>query len=177
MRRGKYNYYIVRKNFMDCTFEPMSPEHERDVMDIFNYYAEQTFYAYPEGKLPNMFYSRFLEIAKMYPAFVIKHDHTIIGFCLLRPYNPFPVFKETAEISYFIKKEYTGNGIGKKALDKLEESAKKMGIKTILADISSENHDSINFHQKNGFKQCGAFTKIGKKFNQYFDVIWMEKEL
>lgn len=162
---------------MNYSFEQMAQEHENEVMDIFNYYIENTCYAYPENKLPNQFYSRFLDIAKAYPAFVIKSEDQIIGFCLLRPYNPFPVFKETAEVSYFIKKEYTGKGIGTAVLKKLEESALHMGIKRLLADISSENKHSIEFHEKNGFTKCGHFKNAGKKFNKHFDVVWMEKEL
>ncbi len=162
---------------MNYSFEQMSEENGNDVIGIFNYYAENTFYAYPENKLPVQFYSRFLDIAKTYPAFVIKCENQIIGFCLLRPYNPFPVFKETAEVSYFIKKEYIGKGIGTAVLKKLEESALNIGIKRLLADISSENEPSIQFHKKKGFYKCGHFKNAGKKFDRYFDVIWMEKEL
>lgn len=162
---------------MNYLFEQMAQEHENEVMGIFNYYIENTFYAYPENRLPNQFFSRFLDIAKAYPAFVVKSGNQIIGFCLLRPYNPFPTFKETAEVSYFIKKEYTGKGIGTGVLKKLEESALDMGIKRLLADISSENKFSIEFHEKNGFVKCGHFKNAGKKFDKYFDVVWMEKEL
>ena len=155
----------------------MAPEHETDVMDIFNYYCENTFNAYPEGRMPTQLYLRFLDIAKAYPAFVVKGGAEIIGFCLLRPYNPFPVFKETAEISYFLKDGHTGKGIGRQVLSKLEEEAGKAGIKRLLADISSENRGSIDFHLKNGFTQCGTFKNVGKKFDKSFDVVWMEKEL
>ena len=68
-----------------------------------------------------------------------------------------------------------GKGIGKAALEKLEEEAKKIGIKTLLADISSENTQSIHFHEKNGFRICGRFHNIGKKKGKNFDVVWMEK--
>ncbi len=90
---------------MNYTFEPLNPEHENSVMEIFNYYIENSFAAYPESKLPVQFFNRFLEISRTYPSYVIKDGETIIGFCLLRPYNPFPVFKETAEITYFIHKD------------------------------------------------------------------------
>lgn len=98
-------------------------------------------------------------------------------FYLLRPYNPFAAFKETAEVSYFIKHEFTGRGIGRSALMKLEDEAKKMGIKHLLADISSENNESIEFHKRNGFNQCGKFDNIGKKFGKSFGVVWMLKEI
>ena len=159
------------------TFDNLSPEQRDDVMRIYNYYTENSFSAYPENKLPLEFYNKFLEMTKGYPAYVMKIDGVIAGFCFIRSYNPFPAFKETAEITYFIDKEYTGKGLGKAALDKLEEEAKNMGIKNILASITSENIQSISFHKKYGFKECGRFAGIGKKWNKQFDIIWMQKKI
>ncbi|MCC7572824.1 MAG: GNAT family N-acetyltransferase [Candidatus Methanofastidiosum sp.] len=163
---------------MEIQFERMDEEHRTDVIDIFNYYIENGFAAYPDNKLPYEFYDMFLIITKDYPAVVIKSDkNEVIGFGFIHSYSPFSVFNETAEISYFIKEEATGQGIGKKTLDYIESEAKKMNISNILASISSLNEGSINFHKKNGFKECGRFVKIGKKFGKHFDVVWMQKIL
>lgn len=159
------------------TFENMSEKHRDGVMNIFNYYAENSFSAYPEKQLPIEFYGKFLEMTKGYPSFTILYENKIAGFCFLRAYNPFPAFKETAEITYFISKEYTGKGLGKAALDKLEAEAKNIGIKNILASITSENIQSISFHKKSGFTECGRFKCIGKKWEKPFDIIWMQKEI
>ena len=164
---------------MNIKFNRMSKENSREVMDIFNYYVENGFAAYPETKLPYEFYGMFLEMTKNYPAYVLKNTDSekVLGFCFLRAYNPFPVFRETAEISYFLEKDEVGKGIGKEALRRLEVDAKNAGINRLLASISSENSESIKFHSKNGFIECGKLCKVGKKQGKYFDVIWMEKEL
>lgn len=164
---------------MDLRFEDMTKEYSKEVMDIFNYYVTHSFAAYPESPLPYEFFNKFLELSDGYPAFVIKNTESgkVVGFCFLRAYNPFSSFRETAEITYFLEKNEVGKGIGKKALEKLEGEAKKIGIKTLLADISSENTWSIAFHKKNGFKKCGRFLKIGRKNGKNFDVVWMEKTL
>lgn len=161
----------------NLNFIKMEAGHSEKAMEIFNYYAENTFAAYPERKLPSEFFNKIIEMTHGYPAYTIIVSDKIIGFCFLRAYNPFSVFKETAEISYFIQKEYMGKGIGKKALDLLEAEAQKMGIHTILASITSENKESLGFHLKYGFRECGRFSNIGKKFGRNFDVIWMEKKI
>lgn len=76
---------------------------------------------------------------------------------------------------YFIDKTHTRNGIGTRALNKLEGDARQLGIKTLLASISSENPQSLSFHRKNGFKECGRFEKIIKKRGKQFDIIWVQK--
>lgn len=158
-------------------FVKMNNEHASGVMAIYNYYIENSFAAYPEEKLPINFFDKLLEMAKGYPAFVIKSDDNIVGFCLLRAYNPFPTFKSTTEISYFIDEKHSGKGLGKKALDKLEEVAKEQGITTILASVCSKNAHSLSFHQKNGFTECGRFREIGRKFGEIFDVVWFSKQI
>jgi L-amino acid N-acyltransferase YncA len=164
---------------MNLRFEMMTQEFSKEVIDIYNYYVTQSFAAYPESSVPYDFFNKFLEMTKGYPAFVIKDGNRqkIVGFCFLRAYHPFPVFRETAEVTYFLEKDEVGRGIGSAALAKLEEEAKKIGVKTLLADISSENMHSILFHKKRGFQECGRFHHIGKKKGKYFDVVWMEKTI
>lgn len=163
---------------MDFRFEPMKLDHGKEVMDIFNYYVENSYAAYFENRLPNEFFGIFIEMTKGYPAYVMKNNMTgkVIGFCFLRAHSPLPIFKHTAEITYFIEKDEVGKGLGKEALKLLENDGKAMGIKQILASISSFNKQSIEFHSKNGFSECGRFLNIGKKNGNVFDVVWMEKE-
>ncbi|RPH33431.1 MAG: N-acetyltransferase family protein [Bacteroidales bacterium] len=164
---------------MNYSFEPLVESHRIPVIDIYNHYIENGFAAYPEKKVPYEFFDNFLEKTKGYPAFSILNDSTksILGFCFLKPYHPFPVFKETVEITYFIEPIEVGKGIGKKALQLLEDKGRIMGIKQILASISSLNEQSIAFHRKNGFKECGRFHRIINKNGIRFDIVWMQKEL
>jgi L-amino acid N-acyltransferase YncA len=160
---------------MEVLFKPMADEDRKEIIDIYNYYIENSFSAYSDTIVPYSFFDRFLERTQNYPAFSIMVNDKIAGFCFLRAYNPFPTFNECAEITYFIHKDYTGKGIGRMALDKLEEGARLKGITTILASIASENYESLVFHQKNGFVECGRFKRIIKKMNKRFDIIWMQK--
>jgi L-amino acid N-acyltransferase YncA len=41
------------------------------------------------------------------------------GFSFLRPYNPFPAFQHTAEVSTFIDPEHVRMGLGSAALHRL----------------------------------------------------------
>lgn len=164
---------------MNLQFKPMTEQYGKEVMDIFNYYIESSYSAYFEKQLPYQFFAKFLEMTKGYPAFIIKKENSdkVIGFCFLKPHSPLPVFKETSEITYFIHKSEVGNGIGGKVLQLLEVEGKKIGIKHILASISSYNEQSINFHKKNGFIECGRFKNIGTKKGKNFDVVWMSKDI
>lgn len=164
---------------MDLIYEPMIEKYSNEVIDIFNYYVENSFAAYFENKLPYQFFNKFIEMTKGYPAYVLLNKETkkVIGFCFLKPYSPLPVFKETAEVTYFIEKNETGKGLGKQMLNLLASEGKKMGIQYLIANICSYNEQSLNFHKKQGFYECGRLHNIGRKKARNFDVVLMEKEI
>lgn len=147
-------------------------------MDIFNHYVENSFAAYPETKLSYDAFDMFLQMSQDYPtAKVIDKNGRAIGFGMLRSHNPMPTFAKTAEITYFIDPDHTRKGIGTKLLRFLEEEAMKKGITNILANISSLNPESIDFHKKSGFIECGRFKNVGRKKGKLFDTVWMQKVL
>lgn len=162
---------------MNVVFENLKEEHGKKIMEIFNYYIENSFAAFPNIKLPEKFYDKFIEKSNGYPAYAIKNNDEVVGFCFLSPYNFFSTFKNTATITYFLSKDYSGQGIGKLCLDKLEYEARKIGIKNIVAEISSKNEASLKFHKNNGFEECGRLKEIGNKFGENFDVIYMQKTI
>jgi phosphinothricin acetyltransferase len=163
---------------MRITLSPIGKDDHKDVMEIFNYYIENTFAAYPEQRLPDEFLETLLMLSHGYPTVVAKADEGVVtGFGLLRPYNPLPAFSKTAEITYFLKPGFAGQGIGKAILDYLLDTGKELGINAVLANVSSLNEESIRFHIKNGFSECGRFREIGRKKGQVFDVLYFQKLL
>ena len=161
---------------MDYTIVPVSKEESDAVIGIFNYYVENSFAAFPEDPVPHQFFDLLVNMSAGYPFQVAKDgDGTVLGFALLRPHNPMPVFSRTAEIACFISPEHIGKGIGSAMQDVLLHEACDKGISSILAGISSLNSASIAFHRKRGFQECGRFLKIGRKWGQEFDVVWMQK--
>jgi L-amino acid N-acyltransferase YncA len=164
---------------MDLRFDSMTIKHASAVMKIFNYYIENSLAAYPESPLPEAAFAIFLEKAKGYPAYVITDTGTdqVAGFCLLHAYSPFAAFKQSAEVTYFLAPEAVRRGIGTMVLERLESDARKMQIKHLLANISSENQPSLAFHRKHGFTECGCLHQIGRKQGRTFDVVWMEKTI
>jgi L-amino acid N-acyltransferase len=149
-------------------------ESDRDaVMRIFNHYAETSFAAYPDGPPPPPFFPHLREGALS--AVVLEDDGGIAGFGLLKPFLPFPAFKKTGMLTYFIAPEFTGTGLGTRMLGRLVEDAKKHGQKTLVVNISSKNEASIRFHAKQGFTVSGNLTGVGEKFGEPFDVVWMQR--
>jgi L-amino acid N-acyltransferase YncA len=161
---------------MNWTLEPANREDGHHIIDIFNHYVENSFAAYPESCVPYDFFELFLKMSAGYPFLAAKDGSSkVLGFGLLRPHNPLPTFRRTAEITCFVAAGHTQRGIGGQILDGLLAGAKEMGIVTILASISSLNDGSIAFHKKMGFQECGRFFGVGRKRGREFDEVWMQR--
>lgn len=147
----------------------------KTIVEIFNFYSENGFASFFEQKLDEGFYKMLSESSYNDLFFVAETDVAIIGFALLKRFHKAKSYNRTAEITYFLHYDNTHKGYGKIFLDKLVEEAKKIGIDNILAKISSLNPESIAFHKKYGFVECGRFRKVAKKFDTDVDLVWMQK--
>lgn len=163
---------------MNFKLGPISMADRIEIVDIFNHYIETSFAAFPDHPLPYDAFEAILNKCKGFPTVTARDEQdSIIGFGMLHAYNPFPVFSGTAELSYFIKPEWTSRGIGTMMLGYLCQKAQDRGITTLLASISSLNNQSLRFHAGKGFSQCGCFRKVGRKMNETFDIVYMQKFL
>jgi phosphinothricin acetyltransferase len=156
----------------------MNVDDRRPVMDIFNHYIEHSFAAYREERLSDNGFDIFLEAARGYPSGIVRDEEgQVLGFALLHAHKSIAEFFHTAEITAFLHQDFRGMGLGTALLQNLEKQGREMGITTVLAHISSRNPQSLKFHSKNGFTECGRFLQIGRKNGQTFDVVWMQKML
>ncbi|AET63864.1 GNAT family N-acetyltransferase [Methanothrix harundinacea] len=163
---------------MDLELEPISSEDREEIVEIFNFYVDNSFAAFPEDRVPGKFFDLLMEASRGYPAFVARGARgQVLGFGLLRSHHPMPAFSRTAEITIFVHPESRGMGIGRSLALRLIDEAKGRGITSILAGISSRNDGSIAFHRRLGFRERGRFKAIGRKWGEDFDVVWMQRTL
>ena len=163
---------------MEIHLEPLAEQHRTAVVDIYNHYVDVGFACYRERRIPYGAFDHFLERARGYPAFASRgEDGTVNGFGFLHAWHPAECFARTAEVTYFLHPDAMRQGIGSLFLLRFEEAATAMGIDRLLASISSRNPESLAFHRKHGFEECGRFPGIGRKRGADFDVVWMVKRL
>lgn len=163
---------------MNFSLHPLSENHAQQVQEIFNFYVENSFAAFPSQKLPVQFLTKLLENCRNMPALgAFSGSEILAGFGFMRPYHQFSSFNRSAEVSYFISESFTGRGIGSSMLSHFEKYSRNNQIDNLIATISSRNEKSINFHQKNGFNICGVIRNAGRKFSTDFDLTIMQKIL
>jgi L-amino acid N-acyltransferase YncA len=148
------------------------------VSHVFNHFVKTSFAAFPSQEVDESFLGRLCGVAGKFPMHVVESpEGTVVGFALIRPYHLADTFRRTAEATIFILPEHTRQGLGDRLLGLLEADAKAHGVDTLLGGASSHNEPSIAFQKKHGFVECGRFQRVGRKFSQDFDLVWLQKLL
>jgi L-amino acid N-acyltransferase YncA len=160
----------------DFTIRKVREDDREAVVNIFNYFVENSYAAYPDTKADSTLFDFLNSMAREGIFYVIQNPGDgIVGFGLLRHHQRSNTFDRAAELTYFILPDYSRHGLGTRLLQVLEKEAGKLGVQSLLANISSLNQQSLSFHNKQGFRQCGLFERIGSKYGKEFDVVWMQK--
>jgi L-amino acid N-acyltransferase len=145
-----------------------------EILSIFNYFAANSFAVYSNIPLTIKHIEKMADEIKV--GLVVEVENKTAGFGYVTYFKPFPNFKNTGVLTYFILPEYTGKGLGTQLFERLILKGKEIGITNYLANISSKNQQSLNFHKKLGFEEVGNFKNVASKFDESFDMIWVQKQ-
>ena len=148
------------------------------ILAVYAPYVEETTITF-ETQVPSLeaFESRMAAIMEKFPYLVAEADGQILGYAYAHTYYARDAYDWTLELSIYVDRHGRQAGIGKALYDVLEEKLSKQNVVNLLACISLPNAPSIRFHQKRGFEQIGHFKKVGFKFGQWRDIVWMQKRL
>ncbi|MGP6140597.1 MULTISPECIES: GNAT family N-acetyltransferase [unclassified Jeotgalibaca] len=167
------------------TIRPATAEDAKDLLGIYAPYVLQTAITF-EYEVPTVeeFSNRITHTLQKYPYIVAVENNEIIGYAYASPYGTRKAFDWSAEVSIYLDSNQRGKGLGGKLYTALEEMLYKQNIINVYACIAETdeesdylNHASQRFHTKRGYKKVAHFKKAGHKFKEWFDIIWMEKQL
>jgi L-amino acid N-acyltransferase YncA len=161
---------------MKINFTKMRKKSLKPALKLFNYYIIHSTSVWITKKIRMKQFKEIIPVNdKKYKSYEIAAGKEFCGFCCFRQYNKRQGYDRTAELSIYLKPEFTGRGIGPQAIRFLEKQAKKAGIKVLVGSISGDNKNSIKLLKKAGYIKCGHFKKIGGKFGKVLDVVYFQK--
>ena len=146
-----YNYYIINTP-ITFDLEPVTPEQRA------GWFEEHT------G-------------LKRHRMLVAENAGIVVGYACTGPFRNKAAYDTSAETSIYCAHDATGRGIGAMLYRALFDALRNEDINRLLGGITLPNEASIKLHRKFGFTDVGIFTECGRKFNRYWDVVWMERPL
>jgi phosphinothricin acetyltransferase len=109
--------------------------------------------------------------------FVADYAGRVLGFAGTGRFRDRAAYDTTAEVTVYCAPDATGRGLGAMMYRVLFDAIKDADLRRLVAGITLPNDASVALHTRYGFKNVGAFSENGRKFDKYWDVLWMERPL
>ena len=146
------------------------------IAEIYNHYVASSFAAYPDQPVDEPAFRERQAANPRFPFFVAEVQGRVVGFACLSPFHPASTMRHSGTLTYFVRPEYTGQGIGAAFLERLLQAGSTLGITNFFAHVSSLNPGSIRFHLAHGFIECGRLVNVGVKNGEPFDMVWLQRQ-
>jgi len=111
-----------------------------------------------------------------FPVLVASDDSGVAGFSSFGEFRgAFSGYRHTVEHSVHIRSDLRGQGLGRKLVEALFPHAQAMRMHVMIGAIDAANAGSIRFHEKLGFTHAGLFREVGRKFDRWLDLEFMQR--
>lgn len=162
-----------------------NPDDAQSLLRIYGPYVERTAVSF-EYEVPSEeeFRQRIRRISRAYPYLVAESRGQILGYAYASAFHERKAFSHAAELSIYLRMDIRRNGLGRTLYTTMESILAMQNITNLYACIAYPdtedmylNHDSIRFHTRMGYSPAGRFPASGYKFNRWYNIVWMEKQI
>jgi L-amino acid N-acyltransferase YncA len=108
---------------------------------------------------------------------VAEHEGEVIGYASSAPFRPKPAYGRTRETGVYVAPGHQGLGTGRKLYDALLAQLADDGVHLAVAAVALPNPGSIALHRACGFEEVGTMREVGRKFDRWIDVVFLQKLL
>ena len=109
-----------------------------------------------------------------HPATVAVAGDELWGFGSLSPFRARDGYRHTVENSVYVRHDRQRRGVGRLLLADLVTRARALGHHAIIAGISADQPASLALHQAHGFVEVARLAEVGRKFERWLDVVYLQ---
>jgi len=118
------------------------------------------------------------DLREQFPWLVYEADGAVLGYAYASPHRAArKAYQWCVEVSVYIHERARRRGIGRALYGSLFELLRRQGYVNAYAGITLPNPGSLRLHESLGFAPVGIYSRIGFKFGQWHDVIWLQLRL
>lgn len=112
-----------------------------------------------------------------FPVLVADAGAGVCGFASYGPFRPWEGYVHSVEHSIYVDAAARGQGIGRALLAALLDRAMAQGKHVLIGGIEAQNEPSLRLHTALGFVETGRLLQVGRKFDRWLDLVFMQKLL
>lgn len=175
--------------------EAVTTKDSKKLLEIYRYYIKETSTTL-EYEVPKLheFEKEMARIASKYP-FVkaVGEKKEILGYAYLTEFDQQGGYQWSAQAKIFVDPDAKEEGILDALYQELEMQAKNMGLMKLQVCLikphttiikksdeannsHNQNEEMLNFFKSQGFQQAAQFSNSGYKYDQWHDMLWLEKD-
>jgi L-amino acid N-acyltransferase len=113
--------------------------------------------------------------AQGFPVLVAADSSGVMGFGTFGEFRAWPCYRHSVEHSVHVRADCRGRGVGRALVEALIDAAAAMHKHVMIAGIDAENVTSISLHESLGFEVVGHFHEVGRKFDRWLDLKFMQR--
>ncbi len=159
------------------------PGEERDVLallDIYNHYvlhANATFDMTPLTLEQRLEWFSHYDTTGRHRLLVAEQDGVVVGYATSSVFRPRAAYDRTIETSIYLRPGVTGMRLGTRLYEALFAAIADEDIHRAYAVVAVPNEASVALHRAFGFVEVGRLHEVGRKFDRWWDVVFLEKRL
>ena len=164
----------------DIRVRPAMREDLGRIVEIYNYYVINTPITFDLEPFKTEQRIKWFEEhagTKRHRLFVAEDAGEVVGYAGTGQFRDKAAYDTSVETTIYCAHEVLRSGIGSMLYRTLFDALKDEDIHRILAGITIPNDASVEMHRRFGFTDVGVFIENGRKFDRYWDVLWMQRPL
>ena len=107
--------------------------------------------------------------------YVAAADGLIAGWAGYGPFRSGEGYRHTMEHSVHIAPAYQRRGLATRLMQQLVAHADKADVHSLIGAVEASNSASLALHKKLGFSEVGRLPEIGRKFDQWLDLVLVQR--
>ena len=165
--------------------DSVSPADAGALLDIYSHYVQNTAISF-EYEPPSLeeFEQRIEHVLDSFPYLAARRGDEILGYAYAKAFHERKAYSWVVEVSIYVSRDAHGLGLGRRLYEELEALLKKQGVIHLVACVADPeqedeylSHNSRNFHEHMGFKLFGEFKHCGYKFDRWYNMLWLSKQI
>jgi phosphinothricin acetyltransferase len=109
-----------------------------------------------------------------YPVLVAADGADILGYASFGAFRPWDGYRNTVEHSVYVDADARRRGVGRGLMEDLIPRARAMKKHVMVAGIEAANAPSLRLHAELGFTKVGQLRSVGRKFDKWLDLVFMQ---
>lgn len=162
---------------MSATIRPGRTADLAAILEIYNHYVEHTVVTFDLAPATAASRRDWIDgfDDDRHPLFVLEDGGRLLGYAYAGTLRTRPAYDRSVETTIYLAPDATGTGHGRRLYGHLLTHLEGTDVHRAYGGITDPNPASVALHEALGFRQVGRFSECGRKFDQWWDVLWLER--